>query len=156
MDHAVEQALLEFFEVAKNFIGKDLQLSSKQPFYITCDKEDAKYSCWKIQYGFPESGCVCLSARTTEKTNIDLFQVFITAPSANKESLLTLDVTGGINFCIDTEAVECKTMEEIAKNPNAMKMITFATQDLSQAEVLGSKYNKCFRRWNNLFDRKSE
>jgi len=143
---AAKKAILAFFDGAKHYIRKEIELSRGQFFNITYNVEDLDNPCFQFQYGFPQSGCVCLTVIAQGKDAGKINRVSVTAPAADKppisivykeEKRVLPELDVSVNFGMNLELDEHETIEAIAANPNAISMIELATEDLRQAKVLG-------------------
>lgn len=149
MNKSVSQALAEFLNISASYIGKEIELQSKQPFFISYNIEDETMPRYQFQYGWPQSGSVFLSIITDGKYKNQVFRVSVTAPSADKEFVTATfsekkdfarSLSVDVGFGIDMSFNKHTTFAEIEANPNAMRMIELATQDLSKAVVLGESH----------------
>ena len=116
-----------FFKVAMKYYGKEVALPSNQYFSINqvIDEEkdkDGEYN-YKIQYGFPQSGCVSMN--------------FGYSQESNSFSIKSGGVGISENFGLDTGTQKHSKLNEIEENPNALKMLDIAISDLDKAQVLG-------------------
>lgn len=146
MSQHADESLIAFTKAAVKYVGKEIQLASGQFFSINL-LNDKQQNELHIQYGFPQSGGVNvhLPLDGEKKGKISIFSV--TAPSSDKPFVSALfdekkDVGAGINVTLssgmDMGFDEHDTSEKIEANPNAMKMLEFATDDLNEALVLGN------------------
>lgn len=144
----IRKKISEFFQKAFQYYGKEIVLDSKQHFNINFVKnnENEEIDNFQIQYGFPQSGCVsmgCSYSKKEEKFFIDEITVY--APSRNEEFIvanLAPQYDDGIlnmsfNMGLDMNTQQHNSVKSISENPNAVKMLETAINDLSKAEVIG-------------------
>ncbi len=144
-----EEKILRFFDQGILYFGKEIHLGSNQNFQIeqivSGESLQPGRSYYHMQYGYPQSGCVSIKFDYFEKEGFSLTDISVDAPPADKEMTLATfapqftdgEVSVGINFGLDNGTVEHNDVASIAANPNALKMLKFAADDLEQAEVLG-------------------
>lgn len=139
-----------FFRTALKYYGKEIGLTSNQIFSIdqicSSDKvQEGEYK-YKIQYGFPQSGCVSMNFSYSQKSNsfiIDKISVY--APPIGENIIMANfapqlqegPIGINVNFGIDMGTQEHSSIQKIEENPNALKMLDIATSDLNKAQVLG-------------------
>ena len=142
------QKVNTFFSLSMKCVGKEIAIPSNQNFMIEriVDKGEEDSYYFHIQYGFPQSGSVILGFLYSLKDHsASLKRISVSTQSADKEFLManynpkeTIGALGiNINFGIDTGTEEYNSFEEIEKNPNALKMLDFAIDDLKEAKILG-------------------
>lgn len=142
--------VIKLLKLAFSYYGKEILLPSKQYFnFIQINDQEnsikGKYD-YQIQYGFPQSGSVIIKFSYFQKEHsfsVDKISVF--APSADKlfdvvnfVPQVNIDELGiSANFGLDIDTKEHTSSIEIEQNPNALKMLDMAINDLSQATILG-------------------
>ena len=146
----IEKKISIFFRTAFKYYGKEIGLTSNQPFFINqlCNPEKEQYGEYNymIQYGFPQSGCVSLKFQySQEEKSFTINEVSVYAPPAEENIIMANFATPlqdgpigvDINFGMDMGTKSHTSIDEIEENPNALKMIELATSDLSKAQILG-------------------
>ncbi len=145
----MREKITDFWRKSFKYYGKEIALDSNQHFSIDqiCNDENLQNGIYdyQVQYGFPQSGCITLSFSFTEKDkSFSIDKITVYAPPADKEFIVANfapQTFGGLsasaNFGLDMETKEHTSLAEILQNPNALKMLDFATRDLENAEVLG-------------------
>lgn len=137
MNKTASQTILEFFKVAANYIGKEIELKSHQIFSITYNIEDETMPRYQFKYGMPEYGYVFISIIIAGKYRGSVDKILVTAPPKHKELVsIMINEENLLNIGINIELREHKTFAEIEANFNAIKMIELATVDLSEAIIL--------------------
>ena len=140
----------KLLKIALAYYGKEISLPSTQLFTFDQinDEENSiegKYN-YHIQYGFPQSGCVSMKFSYLEENNsFSINKISVYAPTADKEFVVTNfapqsdfgAISVSANFGLDMDTKEHTSSVEIEQNPNALKMLDMAINDLSQAEILG-------------------
>lgn len=153
MEYNVEQArekAITFWRQSFQFFGKEVSLESNQHFGIDeiIDKDEqaqTKHN-YHIQYGFPSSGCVSMNfsyEEENESFSIDKINVY--ALPKDKEMIVAAfqpqaqvgEINISANFGVEMGTSEHTTLSAIAENPNAIRMLDIAIDDLAKAEVLG-------------------
>ncbi len=143
------QKVQQFLRTALSYYGKEIALPSEQIFTIDKIVEvgaNPDEDNFAIQYGFPQSGAVCMDfaySRSNNEFYIDGVEVF--APPEGEDLVMAsftphqeIDEIGiSVNFGLDTGTIKHAKLEEIDRNPNALKLLDLAIQDLENAEVLG-------------------
>ncbi len=127
-----EDIVKKFYRTAVQYLGKEITLSSNQEFGIeeVFDEDPRKGHKFNVHYGTPETGAVVLNFIITNYHAIGVNNVTVYAPKEGE----SFDVADGSNL----ERIEKYAgIAQIMSNPNALKMIDFATEDLKQAEVVG-------------------
>lgn len=146
----VTEKMTMLLKFALSFYDKEISLPSNQFFsfdQIIDEKNtrDGEYN-YQVQYGFPQSGSVLMNFSYFEESDsFTVDKLSVHAPSADKEFAVANFTPqtdfGGIsisaNFGLDMKTEEYTSLEDIEQNPNAIKMIDMAIDDLSQAEILG-------------------
>ena len=140
----------KLLKIALSYYGKEISLPSTQLFSF--DQINAKENSiegkynYQIQYGFPQSGCVIMGFSYFEESNsFSIDKISVHAPTADKEFIVANFAPqsgfGGLsisaNFGLDMDTKEHTSSVEIEQNPNALKMLDMAINDLGQAEILG-------------------
>ena len=146
----VNEKINKFFYKAFEYYGKEIALESNQYFSIDQIVDEEKQQQgeyqYRIQYGYPSSGCVSMKFCYSEKNDSgSITEVTVDAPPADKEMIIATfapqsQINGikiSANFGLDMGTVQHKSLSAIANNPNALKMIDIAISDLCQAEILG-------------------
>lgn len=146
----VQEKATIFLRKSLQYYGKEIALESNQIFSIDQIINDENLQNgiydYKVQYGFPQSGCVSLEFSYSEpEQSFSINEVTVYAPSADKEFVVAnfapkvdLGVMNvSANFGVDMGTTKHTTTEEIANNPNALNMLDFANNDLDKAQVLG-------------------
>lgn len=144
----VRNKLQDFFRNSFVYYGKEIALDSNQHFTIDqiVDNEQEEVNNYHIQYGFPQSGCVSMNCSyIIEEKRFSIDGVTIYAPSEDKEFLIANvlpEVQDGVvnvrtSFGLDMNTEEHTTVDSILGNPNAIKMLEVAINDLSHAEIIG-------------------
>ena len=132
------------------FMGKKILIRSTQVFDF-CQKNYENNQVqdkidYSIQYGFPQSGSVIIGfSYYKEKNSISVNKISVYTQPADKEFVVAnfapqYDLGVGelnVNFGFDMCTKQYTGLEEIGKNPNALKMLDMFINDLSQAEVIG-------------------
>lgn len=155
MENNVEtvlEKLEDFFRNSLKYYGKEIALESNQSFSIEqiydLEKQNAGEYRYKIQYGFPQSGCVSMNFGYSEKTKkftVAADEVSIYVPPVGEELVManfSQQLYGGlgsigINLGADMGTLKYTGIDEIASNPNAVKLLSIATEDLCRAQILG-------------------
>lgn len=146
----VAEKIKKLLEIVLSYYGKEIALSSVQHFSFDqiIDEENSIQGKYKyhIQYGFPQSGCVNMIINYRKDVNsFSVDKISVYAPTSDKDFVVTnfipqfeLDnLNVSENFGVDIGTIEHTSSIDIEQNPNAMKMLDMAINDLSQAEVLG-------------------
>lgn len=144
--------LRAFIIVSLGFCGKMIGLGSNQFFSIeqVCDehKKSVGEYLYRIQYGFPQSGGVCVNISYSSNDNSIFINDIAVYAVPNSASTVTATVAPELqiehmeessiklNFGIDLGTREYTSLEEIQNNPEALQMIEMAIVDLSRAQVL--------------------
>lgn len=149
-NNKLNDKMTNFFRKAFAFYGKEICLESHQHFGIEQivdeEKEQQGEYNYHIQYGFPSSGCVSMNVSySTENNSFLIDKMTVYAPPADKELVTAIftpqsqigEVSVSANFGLDIGTEEHKSKDEIINNPNALKMLDIAINDLSKAEILG-------------------
>ncbi len=146
----VKEKIGKLLKIVLGYYGKEVALSSTQYFSFDeiTDKEnsvDGKYN-YQIQYGFPQSGCVIMKFGYSEESNsLSIYEVSVFASMADKEFAVAnfasqsnfAELGISANFGLDMNTKKHTSLEEIEQNPNALKVLDMAINDLGQAEILG-------------------
>jgi hypothetical protein len=145
-----DDKIRDFFYKSIKLYGKEISIPSNQHFSIDQIIDDEEFDPdkpvykFKIQYGFPQSGCIGLKfTYADDKYVINDIDIF--APPADKEMIVANyspqvnagPISIGINFGIDMGTVKHSSEDEIKNNPNALKMLDIAISDLEKAEIHG-------------------
>lgn len=147
------EKIRNFFKAVLRCYGSEIGLSSNQYFSIDqiCDSEEEQSDelNFVAQYGFPQSGGVTINFKVSkvkeERKTITICNVNVYAPPKEKKIMIanfspeiqTGYVGISANFGLDVGTEEHTSTEEIEANPNALKMLEIATEDLNQAQILG-------------------
>ncbi|MCM1053740.1 MAG: hypothetical protein NC483_07190 [Ruminococcus sp.] len=150
MSNLVDTKIEKFFRVSSQYLGKEIGLLSGQHFSIahfrSKEKADDGTLNYLIQYGFPQSGAVCLNFDYLPAQNaVTINKIEVFAPEAGKEMTLAsfapqaqvAEFGISINFGVDNNTKPHLTHSEIEANPNALKMLDLAIDDLAHAQVIG-------------------
>ena len=146
----VEEKVKEFFYNSMNKYGKEIALPSNQYFGIDQLIDDPNDLIgdlkYKIQYGYPQSGCVSIDAKYSQiYGDFTISGVSVFAPPAGQdfnlvsftpEAKLMDELSMSMDYGLPNGSVE-HGPNDIEGNPNAMKMLDFAIADLQLAEELG-------------------
>ena len=157
------KAIIRFLNAANLVRDKEIGLRNTSNFDYIGLKSDETGSYYNIQYGWPQSGCVSVSfAMTNDKAVLDKSllrwpadedgyspailscsvntqpegEQIIMANFAPKTKTMP-ELSINIDFGINTGTEEYTTLEEIGNNPNAIKLLGIAADDLERAEVYG-------------------
>ncbi len=146
----VLQEVDKFLKTALRYVGKEIGLQSGQYFGIDQirneEKEQNNIYGYKIQYGFPQSGCVCLTVDYIPKEKqLEITELEVYAPDAGQDMTIAnfapktqvAEIGISMNFGMNNGSKPHTGLEEIGRNPNALKMLELATSDLAHAQVLG-------------------
>ena len=145
----IDSRIKGFFISAMSYYGKEVALTSNQYFGI--DQlvgnpndliGDIQY---KIQYGYPQSGCVSMNVNYSQVfgrfriSGVEVYAPpkdmdFVLASAIPETNLEELSIN--YDFGVPNGSVLHK-LDDIMDNPNAVKMLEYATADLATAEVLG-------------------
>ena len=144
----VEKLLQDFFKESIKYFGKEIAIPSNQYFGIDkiLDKKNENELKLAIQWGFPQSGAVCMTIKyniALQNLNFDDFSVH--APPKDDMLLLgtfnqqeQIDEVGvRVDFGLDMGTKKHTKIKEIEANPNAVNMLKSAIKDLQEALVLG-------------------
>ena len=147
--NADEKATL-FLQKALKLYGKELSIPSNQPFFISEieDEESKKTGNPKIrvQYGFPQSGSVCVDFNIIiDEKKAEMTDVVVFTQPSDKDIIManyapqskTGEVTINANFGMNTGTQKYATFKEIDENPNALKLLDIAIEDLDNAIIHG-------------------
>lgn len=146
-----KEKMSKLFRLALSTYGKEISLSSVQHFSFDKIKNEenlieGKHN-YHIQYGFPQSGCISIKFSYLEASktfSIDEFEVY--APPADKifavanfspQSDNFGEFSIRANFGIDMNTKKHTSLVEVESNPNALKILDMAINDLKQAKILG-------------------
>ncbi len=142
--------LENFFKTSIKYYGKRISLNSNQHFSIDqlCDLDNNQEENinYVIQYGFPQSGGICMHFTYEKKRNsFTITKVSVYAPAAGKNMVVANfasqsnvgPMNVNINFGLNADTKEHTKLSEIEANPNAMEMIDIAISDLNDAQILG-------------------
>ncbi|MBR3145843.1 MAG: hypothetical protein IKF47_01125 [Bacilli bacterium] len=150
-----EDKAKQFLKTSLRYYDKEIAIPSNRVFSITelLNERDAHNhkTAFIIQYGFPQSGAVCLSFildTSSEKPHATITDFSIYTQPADKNLVVANFSTKNQNsildelnidnsFGLDTKTVKFSSYEEIDNNPNALHMIDMAIDDLNNALVLG-------------------
>ena len=150
-----DEKIKNFVNASLMYNGKLIAFPSNQVFSITeiikqkkdNDSKDEGV-VYRIQYGFPDSGCVSVKLKIIGKKGT-VFDVEVYAPPADKP-MITANFASdanviselGVHFQtgVDMGTVKHSTEEEIDANPNALQMLDIAISDLNDALIIGD-YN---------------
>lgn len=148
-NNQASEKITSFLRKSFGYYGKELTLESNQHFGIdqilNKKKQQGEYN-YHIQYGFPSSGCISINVSYSKESNsFYIDEIAVYALPADKEMVMATFVpqsqVGEINisasFGLDMGTEEHKSISSIAANPNALKMLDIAINDLSQAQILG-------------------
>lgn len=144
------EKITDFWRKSFKYYGKEIALDSNQYFSIDQIRNDENLQKgiydYKVQYGFPQSGCISLGFSFKEDDeSFSMDKITVYAPPADKEFIVAnfapqADFSGlsvSTNFGLDMETKEHTSCAEISQNPNALNMLDLAIGDLEKAEVLG-------------------
>lgn len=140
----------DFWRKSLKYYGKEIVLGSNQYFSIDQIRNGENLQMgiydYRIQYGFPQSGCITIDFSFDEDSkSFSINNIIVYAPPADKEFVVanyapqvTLgEMNVSANFGIDMHTEKHASIEAISQNPNALNMLDFASDDLDKAEVLG-------------------
>ena len=149
-NNQASEKITSFFRKSFEYYGKEIALESNQHFGIDQilneEKQKQGEYNYHIQYGFPSSGCVSMNfSYSKESDSFSIDEITVYAPPADKEMVMATfapqsqvgEVNISANFGLDMGTEEHKSISSIANNPNALKMLEIAINDLGQAEILG-------------------
>lgn len=144
------EKVTSFFMESLKYYGKEITLQSNQHFSIdkvvNKQKEKQGEYNYHIQYGFPCSGCVSMNfSYSKENGSFSIDKITVYAPPADKEMIITNfasqeqsdEFNISAHLGIDMETEEHKNINSITNNPNALKMLEIAVNDLDKATILG-------------------
>lgn len=149
-NNQLNEKITDFFRASFEYYGSEIYLQSNQHFgidqIINEEKQQQGEYAYHIQYGFPSSGCVSMDCGYSQSNDtFSINKVTVYAPPADKEMIVATfapqaqidEVNVSANFGIDAGTEEHNTIDSIANNPNAIKMLEIAIGDLSEAEIIG-------------------
>lgn len=136
----VYNKIIYFFKIAFINFGKEVTIPSNDFFVINqisdSEKETLGEYNYYIQYGFFNSGCICLNLSYFLKSNeVKLNTISIFAPSKEKANLMLQEDDN--TFTSNVEIKKYDTINAIAANPKAIEILDSAITNLSQTIVLG-------------------
>lgn len=139
-----------FWRKSLKYYGKEIALDSNQYFSINqiCNDDNLQKGIYdyKVQYGFPQSGCITLGfSYKKEDDSFLIDKITVYAPPADKEFIVASfapqadfdELSVSMNFGLDMGTKKHTSCAEISQNPNALNMLDFAIEDLEKAQVLG-------------------
>ncbi len=146
----VKEKLRYFVKFGLLLYGNEIELPSIAYFgfneILKFDNQTDGLHRYTIQYGYPQSGCVTLTLdyNPGEKT-IDIKKYSVYANEEDNDlvgatfntKLKTEIGPADVSFGIDLGTKEYSDISDIAKSPNAIKMLDTAISDLSKANVIG-------------------
>ena len=146
----IQEKITDFWRKSFKFFGKEIALDSNQHFGIDQIRNDENLQKgiydYKVQYGFPQSGCITLDFSFIEEDkSFSIDKITVYAPPADKEFIVANfapqagfdELSISANFGLDMGTKEHTCCTEIFQNPNALKLLDFAIEDLTKAEILG-------------------
>ena len=148
------QMISDFYRSAAVYMDKEIALNHSNHFSMEVSNVGDKDFRLRIQYGFPQSLCVSMQTDCTfhegecYEVNVTKFTVF--APPPNQPLLNTDYTINGLNPEMSELSVsvssaydglgtiqEYSSREDIAGNPNAIKVLQGAIDDLRTALTIG-------------------
>ena len=145
----VNDKIKDFFRKSVVHYGKEVSVPSDQHFgieeYINDpDIPDGEHR-YIIQYGYPQSGCVSVNFSYSDAEGFAITGVEVFAPPEGQDFVMANytpetelgEIGISMSFGLPIGTVEHKTPEDIERNPNAVKMLDFAINDLTQAKEHG-------------------
>ena len=138
----------EFFKTSMQFFGKEIEVPSGQYFCIDriIDPDDLSKIYMQIQYGFSQSGCVNMGCELDQKNMAARIKEFTIYAPPEGEDIVMINYTPEVDFWdvgitmdvgLNTGAIKHSTSEEILRNPNAIRMLDTAINDISKAQIIG-------------------
>lgn len=147
---SIEELMTLFLRTSLAFMGKEICLPSNQYFGIEqiVDEEKNTQEIYEyaIQYGFPQSGCISTRiSYSKQKKSIEVNEFEVYAQPADEQIMMSNfvpeekidEINIKVHFGADIGTIQHSTPDEIDANPNAVKTIKIAINDLSKAEILG-------------------
>ena len=144
-----DKKINDFMIAAGRCFGKKIGLHTNTYFDIELDLNNKSFNDeipFTIQYGYPQSGCILMKIGLLRKVNDFVIRETSVYTQPPEKQILIADTedeqeVNEINikdsFGIDTGTVEYKGIEEIKNNHNALELLTQATNELNNAEILG-------------------
>ena len=144
--NSVYNKIIKFFRISFTNFGKEIAIPSDQFFTINqisnIEKEKAGEYSYYIQYGFFHTGCICLNLSYFFKSNeVKLNNICIYAPEKEKNVSSPIKISEGTNKFLNEKTEKYSTIDEIANNPIAIKLLDLAISDLQQTIVLGEYFS---------------
>lgn len=146
---SIEELMTLFLKTSLTFMGKEICLPSNQYFgieqIIDEEKNEQEIYEYAIQYGFPQSGCISTRIDYLKQNNsVEVTKFTVYAQPADEQIMIGNiipeekigELTIKTHFGVDVGTIEHSTPDEIEANPNAVKTIKLAINDLSKAEVI--------------------